>query len=274
MKSLFVPMVLGRFERAATEAAIALAARHGASVDVLVGLGRIAPPAGDADCFPPRLFDMLRDSAKAASQVIAAAAMQTLSDVRYTVRVAGAFWPAPSDLALSGAVMADLVVLNRPKEAFGADDQLFASMLLGSGRPVMVVPESAGKQSGFRHVLIAWRPGREAARAVHDAIPLLQRAQSVRVVHVPGGGEATYDTDGADRALVDHLERHGLRPGFACLRRHGASKGESILDAARAMPTDLIVAGGYGHRKAYEHVFGGVTRTLLHGSHVPVLFSH
>ncbi len=274
MNSVFVPMVLGRFERAAIETATALAARHHATVDVLVGLGAIVPPAGDSDYFSASLSDILLDAAKAQAQVIAAAAMQMLADVRHTIRLADAFRLAPSGLALSGAVAADLVVLGRPDEASAQDDRLFASMLLGSGRPVMVVPEAFERRSGFRHIVIAWRPGREAARSVHDAMALLAPAQSVRIVSVVGDEEVPPGSDGVDHALIAHLERHGVHPQFACLRRYDTPTGERILDAARMMPTDLIVAGGYGRPVAYEHVFGGVTRSLLRRSHVPVLFSH
>ena len=37
---------------------------------------------------------------------------------------------------------------------------------------------------------------------------------------------------------------------------------------------DLLVMGAYGHSRARERVFGGVTRTMLESMTLPVLMSH
>ncbi len=274
MKSLLVPMMMGRFERAAVELAGALASRHGGMVDVLVGLSAVSPLAGGWDYLPASPYDTLDEAAQAAAEALAADAAPILAGVPHSVRVAGAFWLTPSEQTLAAAAAADLIVLGRPKAPLDADDRLFGATLLGAGRPVLLVPESAGQGLDLRHVAVAWRPGREAARAVHDAIPLLRAAQSVRIVRILGVAEQADDAGGADAVLLAHLERHGIRPQFECVPAADAAKGERILEFAQAMAADLIVAGGYGHPKAYEQVFGGVTRALLRKSPTPVLFSH
>ena len=50
--------------------------------------------------------------------------------------------------------------------------------------------------------------------------------------------------------------------------------GEAILDHARECVADLLVMGGFSHSRWREQVFGGVTRTVLQGARLPVLFSH
>jgi nucleotide-binding universal stress UspA family protein len=46
-----------------------------------------------------------------------------------------------------------------------------------------------------------------------------------------------------------------------------------ILSYAADRGVDLIVIGAYSHARAVEMVFGGVTRTLLKQSPIPVLMS-
>ncbi|MFC7611024.1 universal stress protein [Pseudoroseomonas aestuarii] len=47
-----------------------------------------------------------------------------------------------------------------------------------------------------------------------------------------------------------------------------------LLSAAADLGAELLVVGGYGHGRMREMVLGGVTRSLLHGSTIPVLLSH
>lgn len=274
MKTLLVPMMLGRLDAGAIEAAVALADVLDARVDVLVGLSAVSPLTAGWDYFPASAYDTLDEAAKATAEAMAADASRLLPGTRHAARVAGAFWLTPAEQTLAAARTADLIVLGRPSQAIEADDRLFASTLLGAGRPVVVVPEAAKGRAAFARVVVAWRPTREATRAVHDAIPLLQRARSVQIVHLLGVAEEGNAATGLDQALVRHLERHGVRPEFSCLSHKDASKGERILAFAHEAGADLIVAGGYGHPRAFEHVFGGVTRTLLRRSPVPVLFSN
>jgi nucleotide-binding universal stress UspA family protein len=57
------------------------------------------------------------------------------------------------------------------------------------------------------------------------------------------------------------------------LRAEHSVAGE-LLRSAKDENSDLIVAGGYGHSRLGEWVFGGVTRDLLVKSQVCCLFSH
>jgi nucleotide-binding universal stress UspA family protein len=149
------------------------------------------------------------------------------------------------------------------------------AVLLGSGRPVLVVP-FIGAKPEFRRVLIAWNASREAARAVNDALPLLAQAEQVTVLSInPERGIAGEgDLPAADIAL--HLARHGVKAEAS----HTASDpeeigiGDVILSSAADFGVDLIVMGGYGHSRVREFVLGGATRTILHHMTVPVLLSH
>jgi nucleotide-binding universal stress UspA family protein len=146
--------------------------------------------------------------------------------------------------------------------------------LLSSGRPILVVPH-AGRFTGIgRRVLIGWDAGREAARAVHDALPLLQDAEAVTVLAI----DPRRRNDGQDGLpaadISHHLARHGLPVTAQETTSNGLTPADILLNYAADLGSDLIVIGGYGHSRLREIVLGGVTRALLQHATVPVLVSH
>jgi nucleotide-binding universal stress UspA family protein len=136
---------------------------------------------------------------------------------------------------------------------------------------VLAVPYAYERKPVGRRILVAWNGSREAARAVGDAMPLLERAEHVQVaVFRPDAGPG--ELPGAD--LAAHLARHGAR---ANVTRHEASDidvGNLLLSTAFDAQADLIVMGAWGHSRLAELVLGGVTRTILESMTVPVLMSH
>ncbi len=167
---------------------------------------------------------------------------------------------------------ADLLVLGQ--EEPGRSTGLVEAAIFGAGRPVLVVPHAGTFPSVGERVLVAWNGGREAARAVHDALPLLVAAQSVTVLAVnPRGGVGPeQDLPAADLAL--HLARHGVRATADHRVAPGVEDAEVLLNAVAESGADLVVMGAYGHSRLREMVMGGVTRTLLRSMTVPVLLSH
>lgn len=183
---------------------------------------------------------------------------------------------APGRIAARQAHCADLCIVAGPDA--GADGEAasayFLSLLLESGRPVLMVPPGSRVMLPAERVMVAWRPAREAARAVHDALPLLMRASAVDVLAVDArdADPAEGDTSGAELAL--HLGRRGI--DATLVRRDSGSRPVSavLLEHAREHGAQMIVAGGYGHSRLREWALGGVTRELLKTASVPVLYSH
>ncbi len=277
LKNLLVPMMLGRVERAAAQAACVLAERHGARVDVLVGLSAVSPLVVGWEYFPAGMYDTLDETARAAADALARDAGELLAGetAERVVEVARSFWLTPAEQSLARARISDLVVLGRSPEPQDAEARLFASLLLGSGRPLLLVPPDEGRRPDFERVVVAWKPTREAARAVHDALPLLRTAHAIDVLTMTGANEQQAETakEGA-QSLLRHLEAHGLKAAHVQQERGDGSTGDRILEYAQARRADLIVAGGYGHARAIEQVFGGVTHSLFRRSRIPVLLSH
>ena len=173
----------------------------------------------------------------------------------------------------------DLVLIAAPQRGEEHADAaivhtIFASLVMDSGRPVMTVPHATDRAFALDHILIGWVPTPEATRAVHDALPLLRQAKRVDVVlSQPLVGERRHGQDpGAD--IGAHLARHGIAVNVTVRQNPRGSTGNDLLLSAAEAGADLLIAGAWGHSRAREWAFGGVTRELLERADVPVLFSH
>ena len=145
--------------------------------------------------------------------------------------------------------------------------------VFGSGRPVLIVPEaSLGGAGSFDHVVVAWDHSRPAARALADAMPLLEAAADVHVVTVANEKPLPAPMDG--EALVRHLSAHGVNAIPVAVDAAGRPIGAALGDYVRSVGADLLVMGAYGHSRVQQFILGGATRTILHAPPVPVLLSH
>ena len=149
-------------------------------------------------------------------------------------------------------------------------------MVLASGRPVLVVPYVGTYPRVGDRVMIAWDASREAARAVADALPLLQAAQQVITLSAnpDSGGRSDRhgDLPGAD--IARHLARHGVRVEAQRLSAKEISIADMLLNRIADEGIDLLVMGAYGHARVREIWLGGVTRRLMQHMTVPVFISH
>jgi len=147
-------------------------------------------------------------------------------------------------------------------------------VILGAGRPVIVVPYAGTFKTMGQRVVVAWNASREATRAVNDALPLLERAASVRVLSInPHGGRSGHGAvAGADISL--HLARHGVRVEAASVNASDVRVDDMLLSQAADCGADLIVMGAYGHSRLGEFVLGGATRHILRQITMPVFMSH
>lgn len=168
---------------------------------------------------------------------------------------------------------ADLLVLGQtdPDEPALSDMDIAGRTILGLGRPVMVVPYVDTFKTVGERVLIAWDGSRTAARAVADALPILQKAKAVQVLSL-NPSEAHAAMAGID--IATHLARHGIKVEAQHLRETDVDTGAMLLSRAADFGADLIVMGAYGHARWRQLVLGGVTEHMLAHMTVPVLMSH
>jgi nucleotide-binding universal stress UspA family protein len=147
------------------------------------------------------------------------------------------------------------------------------AIIFGSGLPTMILPE-ARKRPDFalNAVIVAWDFGRPAARAVADALPLLEKAKRVFVLTVTN--EKAIDTKRSGAELAKHLARHGVEVTLDVVDAGGRSIGEAIESHVTSRNGDLLVMGAYGHSRLREFILGGATKSMLVRPPVPIFISH
>jgi nucleotide-binding universal stress UspA family protein len=147
-------------------------------------------------------------------------------------------------------------------------------VIVPSGRPMLVVPYAGEFDVPGRRVIVAWDGSREAARALHDALPLIEKAEAVTVMAVRDDpSEFDRDRPSIER-IIRHLARHGIAARREETVRGDIPIGDVLLSRAADLDVDLIVAGAYHHSQFREVLLGGASRELLDRMTVPVLMTH
>lgn len=278
-KDLLVQVDGSKSAPARYQAAIRLAQNHGAHLTGLC-LGVEPPiPATIMGMVPPDIIESQHQAVKEQAESAAA-------DFRLAVEKAGLSGECrivqildfdAVETFVEHARHVDLAILGQtdPDEGSPLKDSFPADVVMGCGRPVMIVPYiGAPATAPGDRVLIAWDGGREATRAVNDALPILERAHSVTVLSVNPqmSSDGNRRDPGADISL--HLARHGVKVTAARTIAREVSVGDALLADIADNGITLLVMGAYGHSRLREFVLGGATRELLQHMTVPVLMSH
>ncbi len=115
--------------------------------------------------------------------------------------------------------------------------------------------------------------GRAAARAIGDALPLLKKAQNVRILTI-ANKDASDLNECRGLEIGAHLARHGIKIDVEVASAPDVDVADTILNWVADQSASMVVMGGYGHSRLREFVLGGVTRTMLSSMTVPVFLSH
>jgi nucleotide-binding universal stress UspA family protein len=180
--------------------------------------------------------------------------------------------PSLGQMVAAAAQVRDLTMLGVHGSLAYPRQGLVEAALFGSGRPLLLIPQTAQPfSSGV--IVIGWDATRAAVRAVHDALPLLIGAEKVVIASVGGDKELPVLASGP--AICRYLEQRHINASFNTLTRQHESIGEDLLSHARNLEANLLVMGGFGHAREREFLFGSATRDIFR-SHleIPVLLSH
>jgi len=265
----------GRAERDfAADYAISVAKTFGAHVAGTSFLYEPVIPDGSLGGIPVDLIELQREEnskiAKTAADRFTAAAKA--AGVSAETRIIDATLGGGAAMFGQIARRFDLVVVPQAQREHGASEQLIVEgALFESGRPIIVVPYIQKDGLKLDRVLACWDGGRVAARAIADAMPLLERAKAVDVLIVAEERKRD-EVTGAN--MIEHLTRHGITAQVKRTVKGDVTIEAAILDYAADSSADLLVMGGYGHSRLREFMLGGVTRSILSSMTVPVLMSH
>lgn len=164
---------------------------------------------------------------------------------------------------------ADVIVLVLAREANMDSADAFHAAIFRSGKPVLVVPSGwrGDARSVFATIAVALSDREATRHAIEGAGPWLRTARRVIAIHIGDRGEAAL---AATRLLLEtgaEPELHAVPPGKSNL-------GQQIVEEARSIGADLLVAGAYRHSEVIEWLLGGTTRHLLAAADLPVLLAH
>ncbi|RXF73161.1 universal stress protein [Hansschlegelia zhihuaiae] len=261
---------LGPWAEARGRLAATLADEFGAR---LIGVAAEQPLAPVyAEGLPNVAEEVTEEERHRTSRDLAAAkrAFEAVAGSRNDVEWRAAF-AHPERFLIEQARAADIIVVGRGATYDERDPNLGVSpgtIAMECGRPILIVPPEKDHMTAHK-VVVAWKDTREARRAVHDALPILTRANEVHVMTV---SKALRDESAED--VCAWLTRHGVacRPSI----RAGdiQSIADELLDLTGDLGADLIVSGAYGHSRMREWLLGGATRDLLETSNACLLMSH
>ena len=185
----------------------------------------------------------------------------------------------PVEAFRTQALYADLLVLGQRDPAAPSPGSMpsgfVESVLIGTGKPALILPFAGRFEATGRDVLIGWNETPQAARALTAALPWLRSARRVHVLEVTD--EPAQDCAG-ELDIAQYLQLHGI---VSALQRHRAppapvpgDAGELLLSFANEVGAGLLVMGCYGHNLAREFMLGGASRSVLQAMTLPVLMAH
>ena len=181
-----------------------------------------------------------------------------------------------NDGAVRHARSMDLIIVGQSEREginAGVPADLPERLVLGAGRPVLVVPYAGEFPNVGRRVVIGWHGDRESVRAVNDALALLQGAETVELLTVVQG-KKDEEVAHMTAELHEHLGRHGVSAAVKQMAAGPIAIGDVLLNRASDEGADLLVIGAHATGYFGSPVLGETGRHLLEHLALPVLMSH
>lgn len=276
-KSILTVITTPQFPAAQMDAAVALARREDAHLDVLcLGIDRTQVGyyyAGATAVIQQETFDAARDQARDAETAVRM--RLSAEDIRWGIETVVAQLGTLSEPVAVQARFADLVVLPKPygKSASHDVEAVLEAALFDGRAPVLVLPDAGLPTAPAKRITLAWNQSDEALIATRAALPLLRSASyvNIAVIDPPTHGLERSDPGGM---LSQFLSRHGVSAEVSVLAKTMPRVSEVLCRHARDVNADLVVMGGYGHSRFREAILGGATRDMLEIAQLPVFMAH
>ncbi len=171
------------------------------------------------------------------------------------------------------AGLADIIVLNRKLDSTSEPNMLglASDVVLRCRKPILAVPHDVRSFDAAGAALIAWDGSLPAMTALTMSVPLLKLARSVELIEVQGPAAGTV------REAAQYLSRHDIHAEASLLAPFRESPHEPAQVIRRVIEKggySYCVMGAYGHPRIREALLGGVTRSMLPASPVPLVLAH
>jgi nucleotide-binding universal stress UspA family protein len=147
-------------------------------------------------------------------------------------------------------------------------------LLLRSGKPLIVVPRTYEAKPFKEEAVVAWDGSRSAARALTDAMQILETKKRLEVIRLIESDDKKERRVLPEHDLISHLQAHGINAELVQLKPEGRSTGQTTLDRCKEVQPDVLVMGAYGRGSFGALIFGSTAQYVLTHMEVPVLMSH
>ena len=260
--------------QSALDLATRLATHHDAHLTGLIAQSLASVTAyGDAYMPPDLVGQLMRNQSETEQRIAKMFAAKLEKEGRSARSDFHIVRGAPNETYAAFARTYDLLVVGQ-KEGDMWDSQKEPNpdvVALMSGRAVLVTPKDTSDVKIGGDIVVAWDGTRAAARALAEAMVLVEEASRVMVLHI---GTDDSEVRKPGRNVMEHLSRHGISAELRIEPKANRSVGEAIRDTAEAVGASCLVMGAYEHSRFSEAIFGGATRDVLDGIKVPVLMAH
>lgn len=283
VKTILTPVSSAEASRAALESAIAIARRFRALIEALhirTDPKGLVPYTGEG--MNGSMIEDIMEATEREAGARAVEAKKMFDEICAANNVtvgggvgsgAAAVWHEETGredeiVALRGR-LADVIIVGRPvKDSVMPSTVTLESALLDTGRPILIVPPDGGGEIGL-NIAVAWEGSPEAARAVNESLPFLERAESVTIL-------TALDTDVAldPEELSQRLAWHDIKSTVHKFETAGVEIGAALLAEAKNLGADLMVKGAYSHSRLRQMILGTRTRHIITHTEMPVLLSH
>lgn len=253
--------------------AVALAKRFSAHLSVVFAQADPDEPSdllpNQPQTHPPVVRDALDEAEKLAKDagvpvdtrlIPAVSYSQLTKHLTYAVR--------DSDLAVMGQ--------HDPKATKGElPEDLVEKVVVNSGRPVLVIPYAGEFPHIGERILVGWNGTREAARALHDAMPFLEEAQAVRLLSINPPQEVMDQYERLNESVRNHLKLHGIEAEILPDPNPQVSVPDLLISRATEFEGDMLVLGALGHHPGFGPLRKpSVAKELLRQITMPTLLAH
>lgn len=171
----------------------------------------------------------------------------------------------------------NLVVVGQPDVSSGVmqdEKSALSHLLIGSGRPVIMVPHGHQAKPAFSRITIAWDGGRESTRALFDSLPFIEGADSVEIISIKSDEASRPFSIARPDEISELVSSMGIENTHKVVDARGMRSGRLILQKAEEHKSDLIVMGAYAHSRLRDLVLGSATRSVVKNTTIPVFMSH
>lgn len=197
-----------------------------------------------------------------------------LAGTKNESRMAEILTGGPLENVLAHCRPTDLVVIGQanPDIPEPMRELLIETILFESGVPVLIVPYIGSEAYQPKKVLVGWDGSSTATRAIHAALPVLEKADDITVLVIEKKATPENGQPGAD--VANYLARHNMNVTIEVVTNPQTGVADAVLNHVSDNGNDLVVMGDYGHSRMREFLFGGATREILEAMTVPVLMAH